>query len=79
MSRSQDDKKSQWDQVMQQFDLLFSRVNDISVVQRQLKTQMNIRGAVMDRRATYDHSTSESQRASSSPTHHAPVGLGSTL
>jgi hypothetical protein len=48
MSKSAEDEKSRWDQVMENFDLLFTKMNDIGVVQQQLKTQMDIRGAAMD-------------------------------
>ena len=43
MSKSVEEEKTRWDQVMENFDLLFSRINDIGVVQQQLKTQMDIR------------------------------------
>ena len=33
---------------MENFDLLFSQVNEIGVVQQQMKSQMDIRGAAMD-------------------------------
>lgn len=38
MSKSADDEKQFMDQVMEQFDLLFTRVNDIGKVQQQMKT-----------------------------------------
>jgi len=44
MSKSADEEKQFMEQVMDQFDLLFSRVNDIGEVQQQMKTQMDIRG-----------------------------------
>jgi len=52
MSKSTEEEKSNWDQVMENFDLLFSQMNDIGVVQQQLKTQMDIRGAAMDQYST---------------------------
>jgi hypothetical protein len=48
MSRSADEEKTRWDQVMEHFDLLFSQINDLGVVQQQLKAQLDIRGAAMD-------------------------------
>ena len=48
MARSADDEKQFMDQVMEQFDLLFTRVNDIRELQQQMKAQMDIRGAAMD-------------------------------
>jgi hypothetical protein len=40
MSKTSDGDKTRWDQVMDQLDLLFSRVNDISLSQQELKTDM---------------------------------------
>jgi len=40
MSRSQEDENTKWDQVMEHFDLLFTRVNDIGVIQQDLKKQL---------------------------------------
>jgi hypothetical protein len=48
MSRNTEEENTKWDQVMEHFDLLFTQLNDLSVVQQQLKSQMDIRGAAMD-------------------------------
>jgi hypothetical protein len=40
MSKTNDDEKNRWDHVMDQFDMLFSRVNDISLIQQELKTDL---------------------------------------
>jgi hypothetical protein len=40
MSRSQEDDKNKWDQVMDNFDLLFTRMNDIGIIQQDLKNQL---------------------------------------
>jgi hypothetical protein len=38
MSRSAENEKTRWDQVMENFDLLFSQVIDIGMVQQQMKS-----------------------------------------
>jgi len=48
MSKNTEEEKTRWDQVMEHFDLLFTRFNDIGEVQQQMKTQMDIRGQAMD-------------------------------
>jgi len=55
MSRSTDEEKQFMDQVMEQFDLLFTRVNDIGETQQQMKQQMDIRGAAMDEYTAEQH------------------------
>lgn len=40
MSKKTDDEKGRWDQVMDNFDLLFSRVNDIGLIQQELKKEV---------------------------------------
>jgi hypothetical protein len=40
MSRSNDDEKTRWDSVMDNFDMLFARLNDIGIIQHSLKTQL---------------------------------------
>jgi len=55
MSRSTDEEKQFMDQVMEQFDLLFTRVNDIGETQQQMKQQMDIRGAEMDEYTAEQH------------------------
>jgi hypothetical protein len=39
MSKSADEK-NRWDQVLENFDLLFARVNDIGSIQQELKTEL---------------------------------------
>lgn len=63
MSKSQEEEQTRWDQVMQQFDLLFTQVNNISVVQQQLKTQMDIRGAAMDQYSAEQHMIAQQVKA----------------
>jgi hypothetical protein len=48
MNRSQDDEKSRWDQVMEHFDMLFTRVNDIGEIQQDMKKQLNDNSAKVD-------------------------------
>ena len=55
MSKSADEEKQFMEQVMDQFDLLFSRVNDIGEVQQQMKAQMDIKGAAMDNYSAEQH------------------------
>lgn len=55
ISRSNEEEQSKWDQVMKNFDLLFSQVNDIGLVQQQLMTQLDIRGATMDQYSNEQH------------------------
>lgn len=63
MSKSVEDEQSKWDQVMKNFDLLFSQMNDIGVVQQQLKTQLDIRGAAMDQYSAEQHMIAQQVRA----------------
>lgn len=51
------------DQVMEQFDLLFTRVNDIGEVQQQMKTQMDIRGQAMDNYSAEQHMITQQVKA----------------
>jgi hypothetical protein len=37
MSSKTDEEKGRWDQVMEGFDLLFARVNDIGLIQQEMK------------------------------------------
>jgi two-component sensor histidine kinase len=39
MSKNTDAEKTRWDQVMENFDLLFTRVNDIGLIQQELKKE----------------------------------------
>lgn len=63
MSKSADDEKQFMDQVMEHFDLLFARVNDIGEVQQQMKTQMDIRGAAMDNYTAEQHLIAQQVKA----------------
>ena len=49
MSKSNEDDKSRWDQIMESVDLLFHRMNDIGVIQRELKTQMQENNKKVDK------------------------------
>ena len=48
---------------MEQFDLLFTRVNDIGEVQQQMKTQMDIRAQAMDHYTTEQHLIAQQVKA----------------
>jgi len=48
MSRSQEDDKTKWDQVMDNFDLLFTRMNDIGIIQQDLKNQLTANNLMID-------------------------------
>ena len=63
MARSADDEKQFMDQVMEQFDLLFTRVNDIGELQQQMKVQMDIRGAAMDNYSAEQHMIAQQVKA----------------
>lgn len=39
MSKTSDDDKNRWDQVMESFGMLFAQRNDISLIQQGLKTK----------------------------------------
>jgi len=41
MSTNTDDEKSRWEQVMENFDLVFKQMNDISLIQQQLKQSVD--------------------------------------
>jgi len=41
MSTNTDDEKSRWEQVMDNFDLVFKQMNDISLIQQQLKQSVD--------------------------------------
>lgn len=49
MSRSNDDEKSHWEQVQENFDLMFARMNDLWVIQQDLKKQMEANSHKVDR------------------------------
>jgi hypothetical protein len=40
ISYNNDDEKTHWDSVMDNFDMLFARLNDIGIIQHSLKTQL---------------------------------------
>jgi hypothetical protein len=40
MSKTSDEEKGHWEQVMERFDLLFAQVNDISLIQQQIKKDL---------------------------------------
>jgi hypothetical protein len=42
MSKSADEEKTNWDQVMENFDLLYARINDMGITQQELKTQIQL-------------------------------------
>ena len=48
---------------MEQFDLLFTRVNDIGEVQQQMKTQMDIRVQAMDHYIAEQHLIAQQVKA----------------
>jgi hypothetical protein len=41
MSSKTDEIKGKWDQVMEHFDMLFAQMNDISIIQQQLKQSVD--------------------------------------
>jgi len=63
MARSVDDEKQFMDQIMEQFALLFTRVNDIGELQQQMKAQMDIRGAAMDNYSAEQHMIAQQVKA----------------
>ena len=48
---------------MENFDLLFSQVNEIGLVQQQMKSQMVIRGAAMDQYTAEQHMIAQQVKA----------------
>jgi len=36
-----DDDKGRWDQVMENFDLIFQQMNDIGLIQQEIKRDLN--------------------------------------
>ena len=63
MSKNTEEENTRWDQVMEHFDLLFTRVNDIGEVQQQMKTQMDIRGQAMDNYTAEQHLIAQQVKA----------------
>ena len=42
MSKNSDEEKGRWDQVMEHFDLLFQQMNDIEVIQQEMKRELTL-------------------------------------
>lgn len=63
MSKSNEEEQSNWHQVMKNFDLLFSQMSDLTIVQQQLKTQLDIRGAAMDEYTKEQHMIAQQVKA----------------
>lgn len=42
MLKNIDEEKTKWDQVMENFDLLYARINDMGITQQELKTQIQL-------------------------------------
>ena len=41
MSKNSDDDNSRWEQVMEHFDLIFQQMNDIGLIQQDIKQDLN--------------------------------------
>lgn len=63
MSKSADEEKQFKDQILEQFDLLFSTINNLGTVQQQMKQQMDIRGAAMDAYTAEQHLIAQQVKA----------------
>jgi hypothetical protein len=63
MSKRSDEDNSKRDQVISNFDLLFTQVNEINTVQKQMKTQMDIRCAAMDQYSQEQHLIAQQVKA----------------
>ena len=63
MSKSTDDEKSRWDQMLESVDLLFHRMNDIGVIQQELKTQMQENNKKVDKCAAEQQFIAQQVRA----------------
>jgi len=48
MSCSNEDEKTRWDSVMDNFDMLFARLNDIGIIQQDLKSQLETNNKRVD-------------------------------
>lgn len=48
MSKSNAEENKRWDQVMEIFDLLYTRLNDMGVTQQELKSQIQLNNAKVD-------------------------------
>jgi len=40
MSKTSEEGNTRWDQIMGNFDLLFAQINDLGLIQQELKTQV---------------------------------------
>ena len=63
MSKSTDDDKSHWDQMLESVDLLLHRMNDIGVIQQELKTQMQENNKKVDKCAAEQQFIAQQVRA----------------
>ena len=63
MSKSADDDQSKWDQVMDHFDLLFNRMTDMGIVQQEMKTQIELNNAKVDKCSADQQFIAEQVRA----------------
>jgi len=63
MSRKSDEEQNFMERVMDQFDLLVTRVNEIGATQTQMKQQMDIRAAAMDEYTSEQHLIAQQVRA----------------
>lgn len=48
MSQSKNDDQSRWDQLLDNFNLLFNRMTDMGITQQELKTQIELSNAKVD-------------------------------
>jgi hypothetical protein len=48
MSKSTEEEKKRWDQVMENFDLLYTRLNDMGITQQELKNQIQLNNTKVD-------------------------------
>jgi hypothetical protein len=48
MTRRSEEENSKWEQLQKNFDTIFSQMNEMSMVQKQMKAQMDLRDAAMD-------------------------------
>ena len=63
MSKSAEDNKPRWDQVMENFGFLFSRVSDIGFIQQELKAHMDINSSVVDKYCAEQHMIAQQVKA----------------
>jgi hypothetical protein len=48
ISKSTEEEKKRWDQVMENFDLLYTRLNDMGITQQELKNQIQLNNTKVD-------------------------------